>query len=230
MLKAISLFTGVGGLDFGFEAAGYATRAAVELDAICCATIRNNRRWPLLEGDIHKIQTREILDAANLAVGEADVLIGGPPCQPFSKSGYWVRGDALRLRDPRATTLGAYLRILAQSQPRAFLLENVTGLAYAGKDEGLHQILSGIKRINARTGTGYVPYVGVLNAVHYGVPQLRERVFVVASREGTPFSFPKPTHADAGEELNVEPSLKPLTTAWDALGDLPRIRTIPHLG
>ena len=74
------------------------------------------------------------------APGEADVLIGGPPCQPFSKSSYWVSGDARRLDDPRADTLTAYLRVLRDTQPRMFLLENVPGLAYKGKDEGMKHL------------------------------------------------------------------------------------------
>jgi DNA (cytosine-5)-methyltransferase 1 len=70
------------------------------------------------------------------------MLIGGPPCQP--KSSYWVNGDALRLDDPRADTLTGYLRMLRDARPRAFLLENVYGLAYEGKDEGLRHLLDGI--------------------------------------------------------------------------------------
>src|SRR5262249_639229 len=142
MLKAVSLFTGAGGLDFGFEATGFQTRVAVELDPVCCRTIRLNRRWPVLEGDLHAISTEEILRTAGLRRGEIDVLIGGPPCQPFSKSGYWARGDALRLADPRASTLTAFLRVVREALPRAFVIENAPGLAYKGKDEGLARILS----------------------------------------------------------------------------------------
>lgn len=121
-MSAISLYTGIGGLDFGFEAAGFETRVAVEYDPIACSTVRRNRpEWAVLEGDIHGFSSEEILRQANFKVGEADVLIGGPPCQPFSKSGYWASGDARRLDDPRADTLMAYLRVLRDTQPRAFL-------------------------------------------------------------------------------------------------------------
>ncbi len=112
-LTAISLFTGVGGLDFGFEAAGFRTAVAVEMDPAACRTIRMNRRWPVLESRIQDVSSRELLKVATLKVGEPDILIGGPPCQPFSKSGYWKSGDALRLKDPRADTLGEFLRVLA---------------------------------------------------------------------------------------------------------------------
>ena len=168
-LNAISLYTGIGGLDFGFEAAGFRTAVAVELDSAACRTIRQNRPgWNLIERDIHDVSSAEILDTAGLQVGEADVLIGGPPCQPFSKSSYWVNGDALRLDDPRADTLTAYLRVLRDTRPKAFLLENVYGLVYKGKDEGLQHLVDGIASINQETGTNYQIRWKLLNAAHFG--------------------------------------------------------------
>ncbi len=150
------------------------------------------------------------------------MLIGGPPCQPFSKSSYWVRGDALRLDDPRADTLTGYLRILRDARPRAFLLENVYGLAYDGKDEGLRHLLDGIAQINREAGTSYSVSWRVINAADYGVPQIRERVFVIGSREGRRFAFPEPTHTKADEIApDLFGSLEPCRTAWDAIGDLP---------
>src|SRR5262245_12676865 len=91
--KVISLFTGAGGLDVGLEAAGFATVVAVESDADAAATIKVNRSWPVMDRDIHTIRSRDLLDAAGLRVGDADLLAGGPPCQPFSKLGYWASGD-----------------------------------------------------------------------------------------------------------------------------------------
>lgn len=217
-MRAISLFTGVGGLDFGFEAAGFDTAVAVEIDRACCAALRSNRDWPVIEGDIHTVTTGRLLEAGSLTRGQADVLIGGPPCQPFSKSGYWVTGDAKRLGDARADTLSAYLRILEEAQPKAFLLENVYGLAYRSKDEGLNRILKGVDDINRRTGSSYKPVWKVLNAASYGVPQLRERVFIIGARDGTEFEFPEPTHAERGA---LGPGQEPHRTAWDAIGDLP---------
>lgn len=213
-LKAISLFSGIGGLDFGFEAAGFETRVALDLDPVACAMMRFNRDWPVLEGPIADISSSSILNAAGLTTGEADVLIGGPPCQPFSKSGYWVRGDASRLSDPRADTLGQYLRVLKDTLPKAFLIENVPGLAYRGKAEGIEAIRAGIVAINKQVGTEYSFEFKVLNAAEYGVPQIRERVFIVGSRDGARFEFPSPTHGDS-------PSLQPFRTAWDAFAGLP---------
>ena len=99
-----------------------------------------------------------------------------------------MSGDSLRLDDPRADTLGAYLRVLRDTRPRAFLLENVYGLAYKGKSEGLQLLLRGIEQINTETKAKYSVACAVLNTADYGVPQTRERVFLIgvgtASRSG----------------------------------------------
>ncbi len=224
-MKAVSLFTGIGGLDFGFEAAGFETRVAVEIDRHCCKAIRLNRPdWSVVEGDVNAVAPSNVLDQAGLAEGEPDVLIGGPPCQPFSKSGYWVRGDTLRLDDPRAGTLAGYLQMLRGIRPRAFLIENVGGLAYADKNEGLRFILDGVRRINADTGTNYRVSWKVLNTADYGVPQIRERTFLVAARDGREFRFPEPTHnglTPQGEaDMFGAAEMQPYRTAWDAIGHL----------
>ena len=228
-LKAISLYTGVGGLDFGFEAAGFDTAVGVDFDPVAARTVRLNRpSWNLIEADIHDLSSESILKRAELKPGEPDILTGGPPCQPFSKSSYWVNGDALRLDDPRADTLTAYLRVLRDTRPRTFLLENVYGLAFKGKDEGLRHLLDGIEHINAEAGTRYRVAWKMLNAAHYGVPQLRERVFLVGSRDGREFHFPPPTHT-RDRQLDLDNSLKPYRTAWDAIGDLPADPDDPSL-
>ncbi len=221
LLKAISLYTGVGGLDFGFEAAGFRTAVAVEMDPVCCSTLRLNRKWPVLEGDIHEFDSELLLQAADLRAGDADVLIAGPPCQPFSKSGYWSTGDVSRLDDPRSDTLTAYLRVLRDIRPKAFLLENVQGLAYKGKDEGLQHLLEGIHEVNRQAGAKYSVSWGVLNAAELGVPQQRERVLLIGARDGTPFVFPEPTHGDESDVDLFTKAREPYHTAWDAIGDLP---------
>lgn len=223
MAKLISLYSGAGGMDYGFEAAGFETAVALELNHDCCETLRGNRNWPVLEKSIFDATTTEILAAGRLKKGEASLLIGGPPCQPFSKSGYWVRGDAARLDDPRSDTLAAYMRVVEEALPHAFVLENVSGLAFSGKDEGLQLLLDRVKRINRKTKSNYTPVFKVLNAADYGVPQLRERFFLVASRDGALFKFPPPAFATDNEngEAALLVSVPPHRTAWDALGDLP---------
>ena len=219
--KVISLFSGAGGLDYGFEAAGFETAVALELDRDACETLRTNRKWPVIEGDIAKVRSDEILELAGARRGEVDVVIGGPPCQPFSKAGYWATGDSRRLDDPRAGTLTAYMRVVEDTLPRAFLLENVGGLAFSGKSEGLQLLIRQIRRINERTRSNYQPVVKVMRAEEYGVPQRRHRFILVAGREGQDFHFPSPIH---GESNSFEGSLPgfgllPYRTAWDALAD-----------
>lgn len=218
--KVISLFTGAGGIDYGFEAAGLDTAVALDLDHDSCETLRRNRRWPVIEGDVLALPVKQILAAAKLDRGEVDVLIGGPPCQPFSKSGYWARGESGRLNDPRAATLDAFLNVLGGTLPRAFLLENVHGIAYSSKNEGLELLLREITKINKRTGSNYRPVCAVLNAAWYGVPQLRERFFMIASRDGIPFRFPDATHRAASADEQELIHLPVYRTAWDALADV----------
>lgn len=211
----VSLFTGAGGLDLGLEAAGFRHKLCVEIDEDSRATLRANRaRWRQSEpGNIHLLTPKQLLEQARTERGLTDLLAGGPPCQPFSKSGYWLRGDSQRLRDPRASTLSAYLNVVEALLPRVILLENVRGLAFSGKDEGLQLLNSGLKEINTHHGTQYTLQLCQLNTVHFGVPQLRERVFIVASRDGRTFQRPAPQHGDG-------PDLLPVRTAWDAIGDL----------
>lgn len=220
MKSAISLFSGAGGMDYGFEAAGFETKVAVEFDHDCCETLRKNRDFAVIERDIMKVPTTEMLEAGGVKKGEVDLLFGGPPCQPFSKAGYWARGDSKRLDDPRANTLWAYMRVVEEALPRAFVLENVTGLAFSGKDEGLQLLLERLKEINKKTKSNYQPKFAVLNAAGYGVPQIRERFFLVASREGTLFSFPPPSFQDPNNDDSSLLGLEPYRTAWDAIGDL----------
>lgn len=224
--SVISLYTGAGGLDFGIEAAGFDTAVAVEVDKWCCKTLRHNRpNWNVVEKPIEIVPSSEIMALAGLKAGEADLLIGGPPCQPFSKSGYWVDGDAKRMKDPRSATLREYIRVLEDCRPRAFILENVFGLAYKGKDEGLKFLQSEVERINSKFKTKYSFCWKVLNAAHYGVPQIRERIFVIGSRDGISFEFPKQRLFDPDSHDDpqfFEDETRHFRTAWDALYDLER--------
>lgn len=226
-MKVLSLFTGAGGLDLGLEAAGFETAVAVENDPVACETLVKNVTWPVIRRDIHGVSSAEILRTAGLDVGEATILAGGPPCQPFSKSGFWARGDVRRLGDPRASTIEEYLRVLADTKPVVYLLENVPAFGYRNKDEGLRLFKERLKAINDeshRTKGGVVNYsceVRVLDASEYGVPQRRSRLFVVGHREGLSFDFGSPTHSDQVIDIVGCPAPKTpqiRRCAWDAIG------------
>lgn len=232
MRKAVSLFTGAGGMDLGMEAAGFHTSVAVEYDKDEVKTLQANRDWSVFNEDIHNVSSKQITEAGSFGEGELALLHGGPPCQPFSKSGYWASGDSKRLEDPRATTLEAYLRVLRDLKPEVFLIENVAGLAYKNKAEGLNLLRDTIESINEEYGTNYSFHYKLLNAADYGVPQERERVFIIGHREGKAFSFPEPTHRRLSRGSGHSPStwnlqqqldeggLQPARSCWDAIGDL----------
>lgn len=214
-LAAISLFSGAGGLDLGVERAGYDVRVCVEYDRDACATLRANfRHARVIEADIRRVPTEDVLRAAGLRAGEAELLIGGPPCTPFSKSGYWLEYKRKGL-DPEADLLEHYLRVLDEARPRAFVLENVFALAYRNHNRPwLNRLLE------VFSGLGYSVEHRPLLAADYGVPQKRQRLFMVGSLDGRP-ALPEPTHSGPHETRRWrDESLAPHVTAGEAIGDL----------
>jgi len=216
-LGVLSLFTGAGGLDLGLEGAGFSTRLCVENDPIASATLRTNRpKWTLAEtNDAIEFakDPHAALKAAGLAKSDIAVLAGGPPCQPFSKAGYWIENQPKRMDDPRAGTINAYLDIVRDVKPPVLLFENVPAFAFKGKDEGITAFRAGLEAVNRSAGTSYKPSIFLVNAADYGVPQTRERIFVVAARDGTEFRMPAPTYGTGARHGRY-------VTAWDAIGDL----------
>jgi DNA (cytosine-5)-methyltransferase 1 len=211
-------------MDVGLEAAGFDPVLCVEVDEDSRATLRQNRPgWRLADpGDIHELEPDQILRQVGIKPRELELLAGAPPCQPFSKSAYWANGNGSRMQDPRAGTLRAYLRIVEAALPEVLLLENVKGLAYRGKDEGIRLLRRELAAINRRQGTSYALQEIHLNTADYGVPQMRERLFLVATVDGGSLAFPSPTH---GEGNGVEP----YRTAWDAIGHLDHETWPPEL-
>lgn len=208
-VPAISLFSGAGGLDLGLEDAGGSVRLMVEPDRDSTATVRANRRFfrdaAILEQPIQKLSVEEILHAAGLRRGEAGLLVGGPPCQPFSKSGYWLQDRRAGLADARASLLDDYLRVLSGAHPEAFILENVASLYHPAHRETFERFLARARR------AGYAVAWKRLNAVEYGVPQTRYRVFVLGLRGRHAPSLPEPTHWWGQPPLNSAHLLPPET-------------------
>jgi len=226
----ISLFTGAGGLDLGCERAGFQTRAAVESDDRARETLRANRArfFPLLSepaifDDIVGIDYDEMLDRAALDVDETDLLHGGPPCTPFSKSGNWLaykRAGA----DPKASLLDSYVEALRALRPKAFLMENVFALGYRNRNRpALQRFVAGVER------AGYSFDMSVLVAADYGVPQLRQRLLCVGIRGDVldvppvfyKFPWPAPSHSGPHEtRKRYDTSLPPHITVGEALRGL----------
>jgi DNA (cytosine-5)-methyltransferase 1 len=209
---AVSLFSGCGGLDVGLENAGFRVGVAMDAEGICRATFAANfPETPFIHKRIGETTTAELTEAAKLSPSTpVSLLAGGPPCPAFSKSRFYRKEKPRALDDPVAQeTVGGYLRVLEDLQPRAFILENVKGLAYGVHRQALDHILA------TAEGLGYQTTWQVLNAADYGVPQIRERCFVVGVRGDRPFKFPEPTHAKV-------PDLLGQTARWVTSGDVLR--------
>lgn len=205
----------------GLEAAGFEVAGCVEHDADCRRTIESNTSWQLAkEGDVEKVEAGALLEEFGFEQGEITLLAGGPPCQPFSKSGQWLSGTTARMSDPRARTLRAYFEILEAALPRVMLLENVKGLVAkpregSTEEQALELLATALASINGRHGTSYKASIVQVDAADVGVPQRRERVFVVADREGGELTVPTPTHGPKAPQGSPRHA-----TAWDAIGDL----------
>lgn len=217
---AISLFSGAGGLDLGVEAAGYQVAAAVECDADAALTMEKNFHHlasPVIRKDILKTPTEEILELADLRTGQRpDLLVGGPPCTPFSKSGFWLEWKRAGL-DPDASLLQAYTRVLREAKPRSFILENVYALTYKNRASR-----PAYERLLREIGeAGYDFRAKVLNAADYGVPQVRPRLFIVGVPRGYPVpELPEPTHTGMWERRMSGAGTTPHVTAGEALAGL----------
>jgi DNA (cytosine-5)-methyltransferase 1 len=213
---AVSLFSGCGGLDLGLERAGFKVVFASDLDRYCALSYAKNFPGvPFYEGPAREL-TPETLARVSRghAVEGVDLLVGGPPCPPFSKSRFYRKEKPRALEDAVGEeTINAYLAVLEAVRPRAFLLENVAGLAYKIHGSALELILGTATRL------GYHLTTKVINGADYGVPQIRERFFVVGTLDA-PFEFPPPTHSKGPGTSLLSQHLLPWATAGDAIRDL----------
>lgn len=189
--KSISFFSGGMGLDIGLIQAGIDIVVGQDIDASCIRTIQANGHRGFA-GDIREITSEEILSSVQMKPGEAFLVCGGPPCQPFSTA-----GKRLGINDPRGSLFKEYVRMIEGIRPRFFVMENVKGLMSSLlKDENgrntetkvLDVILEEFNKLN------YSTIFGVLDAVNYGVPQFRERFVLIGSRDNESIFLPAPTH------------------------------------
>lgn len=197
-VNVVSLFSGGGGLDLGFQSAGFQIIWAIDNNQNAVDTYKANIGEHIICEDINKVDTKKI--------PFADVIIGGPPCQSFSLAGN------RNVEDARGQLVWKYIGIIRDIQPKAFLFENVTGLLSAKNAKG-EKIIELLKR--AFREIGYTVTTQVVNAADYGVPKKRKRVIIVGIKGETKFSFPPATHNESGA------GLKKYVSAEEALGDLP---------
>ena len=188
LVDCISLFSGAGGLDVGAKNAGARILAFVENNPDAAETRRLNNKQvggKVLEQDIQAIDFHEWRSS------DPRILIGGPPCQPFSKNGYWVKNDNRLIENDPRNMLGQYTRALSEMQPSGFLFENVESILHPTNKQVFLEFVERNKSL------GYNCTVFRTNSADFGVPQKRKRVFVFGVRGGQhPIPEPMPTHVD----------------------------------
>jgi DNA (cytosine-5)-methyltransferase 1 len=197
-------------MDLGLDKAGFQTVLALDLEPLCAETWRRNMpATPFIVGRMGCVTRADIAAALGGSIGEIDLIAGGPPCPPFSKSRFYRKDKPRALDDPNGwETINGYLNMLDWVRPRTFILENVKGLAYKVHAEALETIIERAEKL------GYKVTQGVLNAADYGVPQIRERCFVIGSLDSR-VELPKPTHSS-----DPSVNLQPWVTAGSVLADL----------
>jgi len=216
--KAVSLFSGCGGIDIGITQTNFEILASVEIDPYACETLRANNirtggKTKIIEQDIRKIDPKNLMFELGLKVGELDLLCGGPPCQAFSQI-----GKRNSLSDYRGMLLFEMIRYAEVFKPKALMIEQVKGLLSAQDETGkvggvFERLLFQLEKLN------YVPKWKIINSAEYGVPQLRQRVFIVATQKPNEFQFPLPTNIDANKSSLLF-SLMPFKTVGEVISDL----------
>lgn len=215
-LQYLSLFTGVGGLDYGLELAGFKNLGCVEIDKDACNVLKQNTKWKIFNEDIKSLNTSELKKTLNIKSGDLDLIVGGPPCQSYSKSSFWNESVKRGYSDSRGKLIDHYMRFVEELLPKVFLIENVPGFCFSEQNGGMKSIQKSLSKITKKNGVKYSISWKILNCVEYGVPQKRERFFLVANRLGKDFVFPEATHAEKNSQSVIEGMKKPFKTPAQA--------------
>lgn len=213
-MNVLDTFAGAGGFSLGFEQSGdYTIIGAIEKDSWACETFQyNHPNSKVITDSLENLSDEEI----KFAFPNVDVVLGGPPCQGFSIA----NRKALDPKDPRNSLFREFIRIGSILNPSIMIMENVPNLTKARTNDKKLVIEIIIEELES---LGYNVYHTILKASDFGVPQIRRRLFVIASKEPLKNPFPKPTHSFT-EEINLFPSnLKPTPSLWDSISDLPEI-------
>ena len=218
LLTHISLFCGGGGLDLGLRFAGFRTVLASDIaPSFVDSVVANLPNSVGLVSDVLSVTNEQLLQASDGR--QIDLVSAGPPCQAFSILG--MRGA---LDDPRGKLALRYFELISEIRPRAFIFENVPGLLTVNKGDDWQQLLAFAKSV-----TGYTLHWETMDAVKFGVPQFRERVFVVGFEEPKSFEFPKfPTGPGAQALVKSGKLATPSSWALEDVDGLQNHRIRPH--
>ncbi|MEM2455615.1 MAG: DNA cytosine methyltransferase [Candidatus Bathyarchaeia archaeon] len=232
----IDLFAAPGGLSLGFEMAGFKCLAGVDIDQTAMLTYRKNFPDAIaIVDDITHLKSEDLLKRANINAADVNVIIGGPPCQGFStvgrvkiaslvRKGVWNLSNSHPrfIDDPRNVLYKEFVRIVKDIKPEIFVMENVPGMMSYRNGEIVSQIIEDFKHL------GYRTEARVLNAVWFGVPQVRKRIFFIGTKmKDMEIIWPEPKFAEPEEAtMNLDifikgSRLKRPVTVWEAIGDLP---------
>lgn len=196
-IKAISMFSGAGGLDIGTQLAKVKVISSHDIFKDSVETIKQNNffKGGLHEcGDITKIDGKHYSELLRIENPEKLIIVGGPPCQPFSKAGYWVTNEKRNSSEDPRNMIGPYFKIIKDLQPDGFVLENVESIMHPSNKEAVDTIFEHMEQL------GYKCSLLKTNAADYGIPQKRKRVFFLASKKNIDAKLVK-THGSEKECL-----------------------------
>lgn len=217
MINVVSIFSGGGGIDCGFNNANFSIALSTDFWKPACDTLEKNKVSKItIHSDIREIQYKKSLKEIDLSPNDIDVLVGGPPCPAYSKSRFYRTDKKRALEDENSFTLYEYFRALEELNPKVFFFENVHGFVYKPHREAFELLKSETERL------GYEISYKVINSANYGVPQMRERFICVGIKKGLgeKFVFPEETHCNYEKKTLFSENKKPWVTCGEAIGDL----------
>lgn len=217
MFNVLDTFAGAGGFSLGFQMAGNEVIGGVEVDSWASETfVLNHPKATVIQRDLRQVSDGELME--RFGRHPLDVLVGGPPCQGYSI----CRKDAGDPADPRNSLFMEFLRVARVLQPRVVIMENVPNIEKARTHQG-ELVVDIIRR--ELTELDYHVSHQILEATDYGIPQIRRRLFVIASTEPLKRPFPKPTHqVRASEDRDwFDSGLPVCPSLWEAISDLPEL-------
>lgn len=215
-INVIDLFAGCGGFSVGFERAGFNITKAVEFDKSIAVSYSHNHRSTLMYAE----DIAKIADCNHFSNGEAEVIIGGPPCQGFSMAGDRIREKKAFLTDPRNFLFRHYVEIVKIVRPKIFIIENVKGILSKDKGQIFKEIVDTFGDPDNFDGDKYFMHYKVCKAVEYGIPQKRERVVIVGVLNND-YNIDDIFSKAKKSISSIEPHFFDKVTLFDAISDIP---------
>ena len=212
-VKAISMFSGAGGLDIGTQLAGVPVLSSLDIFEDSVKSMQQNKFFinTVHEcGNITQIEGSHYSNILKKANPDKLILVGGPPCQPFSKAGYWVTNEKRNSSEDPRNMIKPYFRIISEIKPNGFVLENVESILHPTNREAVETIYENMDKL------GYKCSTLKINAAEYGIPQKRKRVFFLASKKNIDASLIQTNGSE--KECASNPDLLPYERVIDWIG------------